>query len=75
MKRIMISVAIFIVVFIVSYVGLCYLVPGLRIKLAADAVTYFKENIRHIIFLKSVISLVIGSVLASSFYLAAKREV
>ena len=37
MKRIMVSVAILIVVFIVSYVGLCYLVPGLRIKLAADA--------------------------------------
>ena len=54
MKRIMVSVTIFIVVFIVSYVGLCYLVPGLRIKLAADAVTYFKESIRHMIFLKSV---------------------
>lgn len=72
MKRIMVSVAILIVVFIVSYVGL---VPGLRIKLAADAVTYFKESIRHMIFLKSAISLVIGSVLASSFYLVAKREV
>ena len=75
MKRIMVSVAIFIVVFIVSYVGLCYLVPGLRIKLAADAVTYFKESIRHIKKKKSVISLVIGSVLASSLYLVAKREV
>lgn len=74
MKRIMVSVAIFIVVFIVSYVGLCYLVPGLRIKLAADAVSYFKESIRHMIFLKSVIS-VIGSVLASLLYLVAKREV
>lgn len=75
MKRIMVSAVIFIVVFVVSYIGLCYLVPGLRIKLAADAATYFKESIRHMIFLKSVISLVIGFVLASSFYLAAKREV
>lgn len=75
MKRIMVSAAIFIVSFVVSYVGLCYLIPGLRIKLAADAVTYFKESICHMIFLKSVISLVIGSVLASSFYLVAKREV
>ena len=71
----MVSAVIFIVVFVVSYIGLCYLVPGLRIKLAADAATYFKESIRHMIFLKSVISLVIGFVLASSFYLAAKREV
>ncbi len=74
MKRIVISAVIFIAVFVVSYVGLCYLVPGLRIKLAADAVTYFKESIRHMIFLKSVISFVIGSVLASSFYFTAKRE-
>ena len=75
MKTLMVAVAIVLVVRIVSYVGLCYLVPGLRIKLAADAVTYFKESIRHMIFLKSVISLAIGSVLASSFYLVAKREV
>lgn len=75
MKRMMVSAAIFIVVFVISYVGLCYLVPGLRIKLAADAVTYFKASIRHMIFLKSAISLVIGSMLAGSYYLVAKRKV
>ncbi len=75
MKRIMVSAAICIVVFVASYVGLCYLVPGLRIKLAADAVTYFNESIRHMILLKSIISLIIGSVLAGSFYLVAKRKV
>ena len=74
MKRIMVSAAICTVVFVASYVGLCYLVPGLRIKLAADAVTYFNESIRHMILLKSTISLIIRSVLAGSFYLVAKRK-
>ena len=75
MKRIIVSAAIFIGAFVISYIGLCYFVPGLRIKLAADAVTYFKESIRHMVFLKSVISFVIGSMLAGLFFLVSKRKV
>lgn len=75
MKRIMVSAVIFLGAFVISYICLCYLVPGWRIKLAADAVTYFKKSICHMIFLKSVISLIIGSMLAGSFFLVAKRKV
>lgn len=75
MKRITVSAAIFIVVFALSYVGLCYLVPGLRIKLDADAATYFKESVRHMIFLKSIMCLVISSVLAGAFCFAGKRNI
>ena len=64
MKRFIISVAIFLVAFIISYIGLCYLIPGWRIRLAADATTYFIKSIRHMIFLKSIISFGIGAVLA-----------
>ena len=72
MKRIILSAAIFLAVFIFSYISLCYLIPGWRIRLAADATTYFIESIRHMIFLKSIISFVIGAVLASIPFLAKR---
>ena len=76
MKRIIVSAAIFIGAFVISYIGLCYFVPGLRIKLAADAVTYFKESIRHMVFSeKRHIFLLFGSMLAGLFFLVAKRKV
>ncbi len=74
MKKMMVSAAIFIVVFVISYIGLCYFVPGLRIKMAADAVTYFRESICHTIFLKSIISCVIGAMFAGSFFLVVQRK-
>jgi hypothetical protein len=74
MKRFILSAVIFLAAFVISYMGLCYLVPGLRIKLAADAATYFRESIRHMVLLKSIISFVIGSVFATIPLLAAKRK-
>ncbi|MCI8360152.1 MAG: hypothetical protein HFE86_02310 [Clostridiales bacterium] len=74
MKRFIIYVAIFLVAFIVFYIGLSYLVPGVRIKLAADATTYFIESIRRMICLKSITSFVIGSALADILFLVAKRK-
>ena len=74
MKKFVLPAAIFPAAFLVSYVGLCYLIPGLRIKLAADAATYFRESIRHMVPLKSIISFIIGSVLAGISLLVAKRK-
>ena len=75
MKRIIVSAAIFIGAFVISYIGLCYFVPGLRIKLAADAVTYFKESIRHIVFTEKRHIFCYWSMLAGLFFLVAKRKV
>lgn len=74
MKKFILSAAIFLAAFMISYMGLCYLIPGLRIKLAADAMTYFIKSIRHMVPLKSIISFVIGLVLAIFPFLAAKRK-
>lgn len=74
MKKIGLSVAIFLVVFIGSYMGLCYVVPGLRIKLEADAMTYFVKSIRHMALFKGIMSLFIGLVLASIPFPAVKRK-
>jgi len=60
MRKAVISAIVFAVVFVFTYLALCYMVPGLRIKLAADAFTYFIESIRSLVFFKSVISLAAG---------------
>ena len=74
MKKPAISAAIFFLGAVSSYVGLCYLVPGLRIKLAADTGTYFVESLRHMVFLKGVISLAIGAALAGVPLLISKGK-
>ena len=73
MKKFILSVWIFLVTFICSYIGLCYLVPSLRIKLYADTTTYFIKSISHMALFKSIISLVIVFALASVSYLIAKK--
>lgn len=74
MKKIVIFIVIFFFAFIISYIGLCYFIPGWRIKLAADTVTYFIKSIRHMMFLKSIISFLIGIAFAGIFLSVAKRK-
>ncbi|AEE92441.1 hypothetical protein [Tepidanaerobacter acetatoxydans] len=50
---------LFIVVFIATYFVLRYL-PSLRIKLFAPPMEYFVESIKHMVFFKSLVSVVIG---------------
>ncbi len=50
---------LFVVVFIATYFVLCYL-PSLRIKLFAPPMEYFVESIKHMVFLKSIVSVVVG---------------
>lgn len=74
MRKPAILAAIFFLGVVSSYVGLCYLVPGLRIKLAADTGTYFVESLRHMVLLKSMISLAIGAALAGVPLLISKGK-
>lgn len=60
MKRIGVSVALFFIAFIATYLACCYLIPGWRIKLEADTVTYFIESIRHMVLIKGLIALAVG---------------
>lgn len=59
------SVALFVIAFIAVYLILCFVVPGLRIKLEATPREYFVKSITHMVFFKSAISLVIALILGA----------
>lgn len=65
MKKSVISIICFVAAFILTYLALCYCVPGFRIKLDADPLTYFVESIAHMALFKGLTSLVIGAVIAT----------
>lgn len=58
MKKTGLFSTLFIIAFIGSYLFCCYLIPGWKIKLDADPMTYFFESIKHMALLKGLISLV-----------------
>jgi len=60
-RKVLLSV-LFIVIFAVTYLGLCYLIPGWRIKLEAEPVVYLIESVKSMALIKTVISLVVGAV-------------
>ncbi|MEG2525230.1 MAG: hypothetical protein RSB03_06535 [Oscillospiraceae bacterium] len=59
MKRILLSVVLFIVSFIAAYLIICYL-PSMRIKLAAEPMEYFVASIKHNMVFKFFVSFVCG---------------
>ena len=58
------------VVFIVTYLACCYIVPAFRIKLYAPASEYFIESVKHMAILKTIIS----SVVAASVYFVGEMN-
>lgn len=67
MKRILLPAALAVAAFAVIYILLCCL-PGLRIKLAADALTYFVESVRHMFLFKTVISGAVAAAVGIAAY-------
>lgn len=65
MKKQIASIVFFFAAFIAAYMIICFAIPGMRIKLEAEPMEYFIESIRHMIFMKSLMSLfpalIIGS--------------
>lgn len=68
------SAILFTVAFVLTYFSLCYILPGWRIKLAADAATYFVESIKHMALIKFLISGAVGLVAGIIGYIAVKKE-
>ncbi len=58
------SIILFLVGFIATYLIMCYCIPGLRIKLAAEPMKYFIESIKYSAIFKCVISCIVGTILA-----------
>ncbi len=63
---------LFVVVFIATYFVLCYL-PSLRIKLFAPPMEYFVEGIKHMVFFKSLVSVVIGLLAVGILFFSQRR--
>lgn len=74
MKKSVLSLIWFIFAFAAAYLSLCYLVPDLRIKLAAEPFVYFIENIKHMAPLKTAVSFVAGIAAAAVSFFANKEK-
>jgi hypothetical protein len=59
MKKVFTYLISFVLVFMATYLILCYL-PSLRIKLFAPSMEYFVESIKHMVFFKTMVSVVVG---------------
>ncbi len=56
MKAKAISAAVFAAAFIAAYLFICFAVPGMRLRLAAEPSVYFLRSLIHMVPLKAAIS-------------------
>jgi len=62
-----ITFCIFAGAFCAFYLGLCFLIPGLRIKLEAPPMEYFFSSLSHLVLIKALVS-VFGAVCVLAAY-------
>ncbi len=60
MKKATLPIIVFVTAFIICYICICFLIPGFRIKLAAEPMEYFIESLKHMAMIKSIISIFIA---------------
>lgn len=72
MKRTINYSILFVAVFIVTYLTLCYL-PSFRIKLFAPPTEYFVESIKHMVLLKTLVSVCTGLLVSGLLFAIKKR--
>lgn len=68
------SAILFLITFVVAYLFICFGIPGMRIKLEAEPVVLFIESIKHMMLFKSMISLVVASVVGAVPFLIWKKK-
>jgi len=73
MKRKMLSIAVFAVVFVAAYLVMSFCIGGMRIKLEAEPMVYFAESIMHMAFFKGIVSL-IAALIAGVIVLAVCKK-
>lgn len=74
MKKKSLSAILFLITFVAAYLFICFGIPGMRIKLEAEPVKLFTESIKHMMPFKTMISLVVASVVgAVPFYYWKKK--
>ena len=60
MKKKTVSIVLFLIAFISTYLIICFAIPGMRIKLEAEPIEIFFKSITHMVFFKTMISLVVA---------------
>ncbi len=73
-KKVMLGFVLFSAAFILTYFITSFCVPGWRVKLAADAVTVFIENLKTLMPIKAIISLVVGVIAGSIPFWTSLKE-
>ena len=74
MKKHLLPLALAGLFFIFTYLSLCYLVPGLRIKLAAPPMEYSFASITHMVFFKALLSSLIAVIAAAIPWLTDRKS-
>lgn len=67
MKKWILRICLFTVVFCAAYLACCYLIPGWRLKLEADPCTYFVATIRSMVLIKASISALVAAIITVVF--------
>lgn len=64
MKKAGLSISLYLIAFVLTYIGACYFVPGWRIKLEADHLTCFLESLKKLVPIKFLVSLAAGLIIS-----------
>ena len=73
MKRMILSAVLFLVVFIGTYLIVCFLIPGMRLKLDAEPREYFIACITHMVGFKAAVSAVAALVVGALPWIFRKK--
>ena len=74
MKKKMVSLSLFLISFIITYLIVCFAIPGMRIKLEAAPMEYFVKSIAHMALFKTVVSFVVALILGAMPLIFKKRN-
>ena len=74
MKKKGLSVILFLISFVATYLFVCFGIPGMRIKLDAEPIELFIESIKHMMLFKTMISFVVASVVGAVPFLLRKTK-
>ena len=74
MNKKALSAILFLITFVAAYLFICFGIPGMRIKLEAESMELFIESIKHMMLFKSMISLVVASVVGAVPFLLWKKK-
>ena len=74
-KKTGIAISLFVAAFVIAYLICSFCIPGWKVKLEADAMTVFIENLKILWPMKASISLAAGAVIATvPFWVRKKKQ-